>query len=432
MDFTTNNHVEGETHAERVLRLIANGHNKVVGQLKLEHRTSEELYSIYDKRENLKELREESSQFLQGIVFHRGIVDQTAANNMNAPNVHSRLATGQVPTFGVQAVAPTAGLIPGTQSQQGQATAVQAPHIQGHPHPVALNAGAGLGGLGGIVIPHPAANVYNQQAPLQMLFGLGPGVIHPANLNVGPHLPAATPTYRTIIRNPNPARFPPQYARPRVMAPIPPPASNMYTVRANPGVAPLHGAQLMGKPPHNATPPPGDIFMNEIMMFNPNWVLCSEVAARSVRNGHTVAELVDMFFASGVAPSTNAAKEADMRIRQQRSMGSRMVMRPGNSTFGPNLLWDSEKAEQDLGPQTDLTAASWEVRSAYDAQPKRGTDFVHMRLDAFWATVPINTFPTGVHEGVLTKCLRWAFNNRHLYPNLDTSHFQWIIDTQGF
>ncbi|KAK0303232.1 hypothetical protein LTR01_008242 [Friedmanniomyces endolithicus] len=251
-----------------------------------------------------------------------------------------------------------------------------------------------------------------------------------------PAVPAPTSAYQLIVRAPpNPSRFASQYLRPHLSTHPPPPAQGLVTVPTNvTNVTNVinNGAQLLGKAPHEAQPPPGSVItMPEIMLFAPNWLRCPEVALRAIRNGHETADLIDMFFAPNGPPNAVEKRMAASRIRKQLSDGARLLVRPGpGMTFGGPMTCDTQKVRQDLGPQPDLTADAWELRAAHISGTRLTADFVHVKLSAFYGTLHINVFPTGSAEGVLTKCLRFARNNPNL--DLDSSHFDWIIQTQGF
>ncbi|TKA64120.1 hypothetical protein B0A55_09942 [Friedmanniomyces simplex] len=241
-------------------------------------------------------------------------------------------------------------------------------------------------------------------------------------------LPASA--YQLIQRQPDPARFASQHPGPHRLASPPPPAQNLIAASTT---LTNNGAQLVGKVPHEAQPPPmgEDVSMEEVMRFAPNWLRCPEVAVRAIRNGQDSSDLVAMFFAPNGPPTVGDEKTAAARIRQQLSQGARLAVRPGvNMSFDKQHRFDTQKAIRYLGPQPDLTANMWELRAAYDVNSSRTTNFAHVKLAAFYASVHINDFPTGGAEKVLTKCLRFAWNNPQL--DLDTSHFDWIIQTQGF
>ncbi|KAK0912894.1 hypothetical protein LTR57_014640 [Friedmanniomyces endolithicus] len=248
-----------------------------------------------------------------------------------------------------------------------------------------------------------------------------------------PAVPAPTSAYQLIVRAPpNPNRFASQYLRPHLSTHPPPPAQGLVTVLINVTNVINNGAQLVGKVPHEAQPPLGRVMtMPEIMLFAPNWLRCPEVVLRAIRNGHETADLIDMFFAPNGPPNAVEKRMAASRIRKQLSDGARLLVRPGpGMTFGGQMTCDTQKVRQDLGPQLDLTADAWELRAAHIAGTRLTADFVHVKLSAFYGTLHINAFPTGSAEGILTKCLRFARNNPNL--DLDSSHFDWIIQTQGF
>ncbi|TKA76341.1 hypothetical protein B0A55_03741 [Friedmanniomyces simplex] len=277
-------------------------------------------------------------------------------------------------------------------------------------------------------VPHLAYQLNHPQpnpahlAPQQMV--MAPSNAPPAAQPVPPS------AYQLNQRQPDPARFASQHPGPHRLASPPPPAQNLIAASTT---LTNNGAQLVGKVPHEAQPPPmgEDVSMEEVMKFAPNWLRCPEVAVRAIRNGQDSSDLVAMFFAPNGPPTVGDEKTAAARVRQQLSQGARLAVRPGvNMSFDKQHRFDTQKAIRDLGPQPDLTANMWELRAAYDVNSSRTTNFAHVKLAAFYASMPINDFPTGGAEKVLTKCLRFAWNNPQL--DLDTSHFDWIIQTQGF
>ncbi|KAK0910288.1 hypothetical protein LTR02_003898 [Friedmanniomyces endolithicus] len=90
-------------------------------------------------------------------------------------------------------------------------------------------------------------------------------------------VPAPTSAYQLIVRAPpNPNRFASQYLRPHLSSHPPPPAQGLFAVSTNVTNVINNGAQLVGKVPHEAQPPPGSVMtMPEIMIF------CPELAALS-------------------------------------------------------------------------------------------------------------------------------------------------------
>ncbi|KAK5734183.1 hypothetical protein LTR17_009166 [Elasticomyces elasticus] len=234
-------------------------------------------------------------------------------------------------------------------------------------------------------------------------------------------LAALVPIYRLNVRNPDPRRFATQYPGPHSVHRPPPPAQNLFVLVPGTNPNPQHGAQLVGKLPAFAQPPMQSLGPNPIiteeekMTFGPNWYQIPEVAMCAVRNGYTIPQLVALFFRPGGPPSTQDEETAAKRLRKQISLAAKLVVDVG----GPDIEFKATKARNDLGAQPDLTAAAWELYGDYIG----GTG-------DFYATVPANDFPTGAAAGVFTKCLHFAMNNPHL--NLDTSHIEWIIQTQGY
>ncbi|KAK5729278.1 hypothetical protein LTR15_002420 [Elasticomyces elasticus] len=274
-------------------------------------------------------------------------------------------------------------------------------------------------------VPPPANQPIPNFATLSALGPL-PAIAPPPAL--APPL-ALAPLYQLNARNPRPGRFAMQFPGPHSVHNPPPPAPNLAPSISAAGSN--NGAQLHGKPPGNAQPPMQTLGPNpaitieEIMRFCAGWLQSPEVAMRAVRNGSTIPQLIDMFFGAAGAPAREE-EIASKRIRKQMSLAADAAIDVGGPAFG----FQGKKARNDLGPQADLTAAAWELYGDYVGGPRRPVDFVHVRLSDFWATVPLNHWPTGVAAGVMTRCLLFAFINPHL--NLDTSHWEWIIQTQGY
>lgn len=263
--------------------------------------------------------------------------------------------------------------------------------------------------------------------------------LHPQQVVVATAAPiTVTPTaavgpanlYQLIVRGPlSQTRFARQHPPPHLLSSPPPPALNLMAIPMN---QTNNGEQLIGIVPHEAQPPMGrDVTMSELMLFGPNWLRCPEVAMRAIRNGHETAELVDLFFNAYGAPNVREEKIAAARIRKHLSDGAKLLVSSRNNAHnGGQKRSNMLQMKQDLGPQLDLTANAWELRAAYVPGCTLTTAFAHVKLAAFYATVPTNSFPTGREEGALTKCLRFARGNQHL--DLDTSHWDWIMATQGF
>jgi hypothetical protein len=77
------------------------------------------------------------------------------------------------------------------------------------------------------------------------------------------------------------------------------------------------------------------------------------------------------------------------------------------------------------GPQDDLTATAWQFKAEYE--PGTPVQTGHMPLVSLYRDV-VN-WPVGNDRLLMTQCLEFSRNNEHL--RLDTSHWDWIIQSQG-
>lgn len=87
---------------------------------------------------------------------------------------------------------------------------------------------------------------------------------------------------------------------------------------------------------------------------------------------------------------------------------------------------NSQEFRERHGPQDDLTAGAWQFKAEYE--PGVPVQTGHMPLSAVYGDV-VN-WPVGNDRLLMTQCLEFARNNEHL--DLDTSHWDWIIRSQGF
>lgn len=188
--------------------------------------------------------------------------------------------------------------------------------------------------------------------------------------------------------------------------------------------ASAYGDHLRDKPLSHVQPPLGiAISLQEIATFLPNWFQIPDVAARAIRNGigdHDIAKLQLHAINTLTAPEMVRARA---RLRQQLSQGGKIV--GGKPATG---RWSSEAYRERVGPQDDLTADAWDLRGHWENSTKV-LDFTHIKLVHIYSIVPTNRWPTGMSRLLLTQCLHFASSNPHL--DLDTSHFDWIIQTQG-
>ncbi|KAK3117119.1 hypothetical protein LTR53_001848 [Teratosphaeriaceae sp. CCFEE 6253] len=226
---------------------------------------------------------------------------------------------------------------------------------------------------------------------------------------------------QAVMRNPDPNRFAAQMPPP--YTPNPPP---QWQGIINSGSISTHiyATQLAGTPLSNAQPPIGpfgtQISVPEIMTYHPNWVLLPPVAMRLTRNGYRPEDLASMLLRARGTFTLAERETAVTRIKKQLSEAGKLYLAQVSGT-----RIRSNQIQQDLGPQNDLTALTWETRGAYPGG-KQSTEFVHAKLSSFYSHLPqgANSLLTGSEALMFTKCLHFAAANPHL--DLDTSHFSWI------
>ena len=76
----------------------------------------------------------------------------------------------------------------------------------------------------------------------------------------------------------------------------------------------------------------------------------------------------------------------------------------------------------------DLTANNWRFKSDYLGS-KRQETFGHKALWDIYRHIPHANWPQGEDRMILTQCLEFAYN--HQYLDLDTSHYDWIMQFLG-
>ena len=79
------------------------------------------------------------------------------------------------------------------------------------------------------------------------------------------------------------------------------------------------------------------------------------------------------------------------------------------------------------GMQNDLTANAWDFKHSYDAEFNALEHLGDVPLSALYANV--HNWPTGNDRLLMTQCLEFARQNPE--RQLDTSHWNWIITSQG-
>jgi hypothetical protein len=165
-----------------------------------------------------------------------------------------------------------------------------------------------------------------------------------------------------------------------------------------------------------------DIGIVEICAFCPNWFMIPELVARAIRNNWTREALGKAQLHALDALTWEEWLRASARIQKQISSGCKLI----DSQFSDNKVrHNSQSFKERYGPQNDLTATAWHFNVEYE--PGTPVQTGHMPLSSLYAGI-VN-WPVGNDRLLMTQCLEFARNNEHL--NLDTSHWDWIIRSQG-
>ncbi|GAB1740082.1 hypothetical protein NU219Hw_g5001t1 [Hortaea werneckii] len=190
-----------------------------------------------------------------------------------------------------------------------------------------------------------------------------------------------------------------------------------------------YGNLCVDEPPVNVQPPVKiDLTVFEIMTFNPMWLHIPKFTERTVRNGYKRRDLTKMHLLSQGLLNKGNMKKDENKI--QKTISFNGLMLTGRPTTGSNDdKWDSAKFARERGPDDDLTANSWQLRCEYDNGTKKAMRFGHWPLDKIYNRVQAQFWPTGEDRGLYTQCLEFAAQNPQL--QLDTSHIDWIIQSQG-
>jgi hypothetical protein len=198
------------------------------------------------------------------------------------------------------------------------------------------------------------------------------------------------------------------------------------TVSAIPplGVNPLDYLTLVnGRPSQGLIWPVNvDIGIVEICTFCPSWFKIPEVAARAVRNEWTREELGKVQLHAIGALGWDEWLRAINRIQKQVSAGCKLI--DGYSSE-ERVRHNSPDFRRRYGPQDDLTATAWQFKAEYE--PGTPVQTGHVPLSDIYEAV-VN-WPVDNDRLIMTQCLEFAKNNEHL--DLDTSHWDWIIRSQG-
>lgn len=205
-----------------------------------------------------------------------------------------------------------------------------------------------------------------------------------------------------------------------LLAPPPPATSFLEVRKGRKGASSITGSPFAAfqkdRPPFNVQPPLGvDIGLREICVFLPDWLHIVEVIIRLLRNGASRAALAKMqLLPTGELDVVNFTR-CKNKIQQQFGES-------GKLHYAVNK-WDITHA-RDEGAENDLTANKW-------ATHRKGGPvvFEHIKLSDIYSPIPAASFPAGNDRLLLTQCLEFARDNPRL--DLDTSHFDWIIQSQG-
>lgn len=247
--------------------------------------------------------------------------------------------------------------------------------------------------------------------------------------------PAAQATWlskRSHIPDPN--RFAPQ-AQPPFDRTQPPPAAPtlrpgnqaMRQRAANNRNGKNYGQNLIGCPPVNVQPPLNvTISIREILTFCPEWLHIPDVAMRTECNEFKRGDLAKMQLHPLNQLTKEEMKACGDRIQKQRSSGCRIYNGKSPTGGRKELTWKSKTVRGHH--HNDLTANDWELKSQYGPD-SRPMDFGHIKLRDIYGRVPIANWPQGPDRLIFTECLEYAAQNPQF--DLDTSHFDWIIQTQG-
>jgi hypothetical protein len=180
--------------------------------------------------------------------------------------------------------------------------------------------------------------------------------------------------------------------------------------------------------PHQGRPSQGliwpanvEIGIVEVCTFCPNWLMLPVPVARAIRNGWTREALGKAQLHALGALGWEEWMRAIARIQKQISSGCKMMDGVSNDQYRHN----SQNFRQRHGLQNDLTASTWQFKAEYE--PGVPVQTGHMPLSSLYGGV-VN-WPVGGDRLLMTQCLEFARSNEHL--GLDTSHWAWIIQSQG-
>lgn len=228
------------------------------------------------------------------------------------------------------------------------------------------------------------------------------------------HLPAAPPAASRPT-------LPPNLPLPLAQRP-PPPAgfTDQPPARMRPA---SYLKPIKGRPRRNVQWPENiEISLVEIATFCPNWFQTPEVVGRAIRNGWSREDIAKAQLLAEDPTSRHKLARRSGRVQKQASHAHRLL------TGEPDLPRSNANVLRALyGMQNDLTANAWFFKHSYDAEFNAPEHLGDVPLSALYAHV--HTWPTGNDRLLMTQCLEFARQNPG--RQLDTSHWNWIITSQG-
>jgi len=147
-----------------------------------------------------------------------------------------------------------------------------------------------------------------------------------------------------------------------------------------------------------------------------------ELVARAVRNGWTREALSKAQLHAIGALDEYEWQKTNGRIQKHISAGCKLI---NGVPSEDRSRHNSQDFRVRHGPQNNLTASAWRFKVEYE--PGKPVQPGHMLLSDVYDGV-VN-WPAGNDRLLMTQCLEFARNNEHLV--LDTSHWDWIIRSQG-
>lgn len=214
-------------------------------------------------------------------------------------------------------------------------------------------------------------------------------------------------------------------------APTPAPQATAHPIAPPPNTGPHKYLKAHHeRPPDNVQWPMNiEISMIEICTFCPDWLLNPEVIARAIRNGWNREAIAKaQLYATDELTHENWLRQ-NGRIQKQISFGGKMFDNVSIASINDGgRRFDSEYFRNRHGEQLDLTANAWRLRDTYQNARVVNESTGHMPLSALYNCV-VN-WPAGEDRMLMTQCLEFARNNPQL--NLDTSHWDWIVQSQNF